>query len=566
MNRVPLPKRLLKKIKKRIYSRPAKQDLVAAWQGILSARSAEWERIKHSSRGGPRVLFATGASGHGLVAPVESALAVALTLRGASVQFVICDQFLPACWLAGSTQFSDLREFVQFGLRRSKCLKCFTRGKKIRDALGLPTHLYSELVSPDEQKQADDVSKSVEMDSIPGYRLDGIAVGEHSLAGALRFFGRGTLDGEPYAEHVLRRYFQAALLTAFGARRLLNQIPCDCKVSSHGIYVPDGLFGEVARQENVRVVNWNTGYRKKCFIFSHGDTYHHTMISEPVDRWETMEWNAQIESHLMDYLRTRWQGTQDWITFVHNQPQFDPEMIRREVGFDFSKPCIGMLTNVMWDAQLHYPANVFPNMLEWVVRTIDYFARRPDLQLLIRVHPAEITGLIPSRQPIVAEIFKAFPTLPANVFIIGPESRVSTYAAMLQCDSVIIYNTKTGVELTSMGIPVIVGGEAWIRNKGITLDGTSIEEYFKILDRLPLKARLNDMTTRRARRYAYHYFFRRMIPLDFMEPTNSWPPVRMELQDLEELEPGNYRGLDVVCDGILIGADFIYPAERHGDA
>jgi hypothetical protein len=57
---------------------------------------------------------------------------------------------------------------------------------------------------------------------------------------------------------------------------------------------------------------------------------------------------------------------------------------------------------------------------------------------------------------------------------------------MLECNAVIIYGTKTGVELTSMGRPVIVAGEAWIRNKGLTLDATSRDNYFHILDGLPL--------------------------------------------------------------------------------
>ena len=38
-------------------------------------------------------------------------------------------------------------------------------------------------------------------------------------------------------------------------------------------------------------------------------------------------------------------------------------------------------------------------MLEWLVQTCEYFATRPDLQLLIRVHPAEISGFPPSRVP-----------------------------------------------------------------------------------------------------------------------------------------------------------------------
>ena len=43
--------------------------------------------------------------------------------------------------------------------------------------------------------------------------------------------------------------------------------------------------------------------------------------------------------------------------------------------------------------------------------------------------------------------------MPSNVYLVGPQSHVSTYAAMLECDSVIIFGTKTGVELTSWGSP-----------------------------------------------------------------------------------------------------------------
>ena len=146
---------------------------------------------------------------------------------------------------------------------------------------------------------------------------------------------------------------------------------------------------------------------------------------------------------------------------------------------------IGLLTNVSWDAQLHYPANAFPNMLEWLVRTCEYFATRPDLQLLIRVHPAEISGFPPSRQPILGELRRRVPRLPPNILVVPPESRMSTYALMSLCNAAIIYGTKMGVELTSVGLPVIVAGEAWIRNKGLTHDASSPEEYIRLLDQLP---------------------------------------------------------------------------------
>lgn len=538
-----------------------RRQYLPEWKKIIDGGRDSWQASLSAAKDGPRVLVATSIGGNQAVSVVEQTLAAALTLRGADVHVLLCDESLPACMFCHIGLYPDLKQFVKYGPNNDLCKSCFKPAAAAYRPLGLTVHRYSDFITREDRENAEAISSAMPLEEIGAYKLDGMAVGEHALAGALRFFARGDLEREKYAGPVLRRYLKAALLTACATRRLLGEFNFHVAVFHHGIYVPQGIIGEVCRHSSLRVVNWNPAYRKHCFIFSHGDTYHHTLMSEPVSSWENIPWSQKLETELMDYLKSRWQGTNDWIWF-HERPQEDLDYISRETGVDFSRPVIGMLTNVIWDAQLHYPANAFPDMLDWIRRTIEYFARRPDLQLLIRVHPAELRGAIPSRQLAVDEIRKAFPELPRNVFIIPPESQISTYAAMMPCDAVIIYGTKTGVELASMGMRVIVAGEAWVRNKGITLDAASAADYFRLLDSLPLRQGLDELTVRRARLYAYHFFFRRMIPLEFMEPTGGNPPYRLRLKALDGLAPGSSRGLDIICDGILKGTDFIYPAER----
>jgi hypothetical protein len=199
-------------------------------------------------------------------------------------------------------------------------------------------------------------------------------------------------------------------------------------------------------------------------------------------------------------------------------------------------------------------------MLEWLVQTCEYFAARPDVQLLVRVHPAEISGFPPSRQPILQELRRRLPTLAPNIIVVPPESDISTYGLMSLCNAAIIYGTKMGVELSSVGLPVIVAGEAWIRNKGITHDASSPEEYFRILSQLPFPGRLEPGQLARARRYAYHFFFNRMIPLPFIEPKAGFPVYRLKLDRLQQLLPGD-TGLDTICDGILGRRPFVLQGE-----
>lgn len=527
------------------------------WNEILRKDGGLWASARAAAAGGPRVLVATAIGSYAHAMTMESTLAAALTLRGAEVHAVLCDSLLPACAECDASFYPRVARFVARGPSLDLCRDCYWPARRLYDALGIQVHRLSDWVTPDERQRAAERARVLPWTDIPDYRLDGLAIGEHAYAGALRFFATGSLDGEPLGEPVLRRYLEAALLTAFATRRLLRDCRFANLTSTHGIYVPWGIMGEVARHEGVRVTHWNVAYRKRRFIFSHGDTYHHTLMAEPVDVWRDIDLAPAKERELMSYLASRREGMFDWIVF-HRPHRSDPQQVAAQLGLDLSRPVVGLLTNVSWDAQLHYPANAFPHMLDWLVRTCQYFARRPDLQLLIRVHPAEISGFPPSRQPVLRELRRCVPRLSPNIIVVAPESPASTYALMSLCNAIIIYGTKMGVELSSLGLPVIVAGEAWVRNKQITLDASSPEEYFALLDKLPFPSRLPDDALVRARKYAYHFFFRRMIPLRFMEPRTGYPIYRLKLDRVEDLLPGASRGLDVICDGILHSTPFVF--------
>ena len=529
--------------------------------GRLTADSAAWAGRKPGRRG--RVLIATNIGGHGPVSVFESTLAAALALRDAEVEIVLCDAALPACLRAEYADLPDDTILTERRLPQTFCPTCMSRGRSMFEPLGLKVRYLSELITDEDRAEALRIAGTLPAGEIHGWLMDGLKVGEHAYAGALRYYTRGDLEGEARGEEVLRRYLEASILSVKAYRRLLAGRRYDVALFHHGLYVPQGPVGEVCRETGVRVVNWVVAYRSNSFILSEGDTYHHTLMTEPVSDWRDMAWGERQKAEITAYLKSRWRGERDWIGF-HEKPDEDAAALAASLGLDLSKPVIGMLSNVVWDAQLHYPANAFPSLIDWAARTIDYFRRRPDLQLLLRIHPAEVRGTSRSRQPLLAEIEKRFPDLPRNVFIIPPESPVSTYAAMELCDSVLIYGTKTGVELTAVGIPVVVAGEAWIKNKGLTLDASTPEDYFRILDSLPLKHRLDPDVVEAAQKYAYHFFFRRMMPLPFLEKVSSNLFFTPNIASADDLAEGRSQALDLMCDAVLDGRPFIYPAERLG--
>jgi hypothetical protein len=92
-----------------------------------------------------------------------------------------------------------------------------------------------------------------------------VAVGEHAIAGALRYFARSDLKGERAAAAVARRYLKAAYVTAFAVRNLFDKYPFRAVCVQQGLYVPQGIVAEVARTMDCRLAAWRQNRRVACW-------------------------------------------------------------------------------------------------------------------------------------------------------------------------------------------------------------------------------------------------------------------------------------------------------------
>jgi hypothetical protein len=539
-------------IRRLLARRPAAPT--SPWAPLVAAGIPE----RGDEAAGRRVLCATSVGGAALTRTVDSLVGMGLWLRGAEVEFLLCDAALPACEVC-TYALPGPERFAEDGPQAGLCDSCFPVGAAFLDPLPILVRRYSDSISQAEIAELRERAATFSVDECFRFEEDGLALGEQTRASVLRFFGKAQIHDEPawLVEAAARRYAAGALVAARVGERILEDFAPDCIVAHHGVYVPQGVLGEVARRAGVEVVNWGPSYRNTTVIYSHENTYHRTLISEPAALWEEPLSTAQ-EERLLAYLEARRRGRGDW-KWVTPEAALRPEMqeqeqLWRELDLDRDLPVFGALTNVLWDAQLYYEGHAFTDMLDWLWATLDHFVERPDRQLIVRIHPHEVKS--GNRQPVGPEIEKRYGTLPPTIKIVPHDSSYNTYALMGLCRAVLIYGTKTGVELAPYGMPVVVGGDAWIRGKGLTIDISSRDEYTRVLDRLTELEPLGAETVARARRYAYHYFFRRMIPLSSLDPEAGGPELRIDA--LEQLLPGGDPGLDVICDGIVRRRPFVF--------
>ena len=166
-----------------------------------------------------------------------------------------------------------------------------------------------------------------------------------------------------------------------------------------------------------------------------------------------------------------------------------------------------LATNVLGDS-LTLGRHVFAaSMAEWIEKTVQYFASRPDMQLVVRVHPGERSMKGPS---IMGVIEHALPDCPEQIRIVGPTEKINTYDLMEVASLGLAYTTTVGMEMAMRGVPVIVAGRTHYRGKGFTLDPSTWDEYYGLLrhtlDDLPAY-RLSAEQVELAWNYAYRFFF-----------------------------------------------------------
>jgi len=204
------------------------------------------------------------------------------------------------------------------------------------------------------------------------------------------------------------------------------------------------------------------------------------------------------------------------------------EQSRKTLGLD-ERPVVLLAANVLGDS-LTLGRNIFAeSMSEWITKTVRYFAKRTEVQLVVRIHPGE--KIVPQVKSMGTVVREALPEIPSHIHVIGALDNVNTYDLIEIANLGLAYTTTVGVETAMNGIPVISCGDTHYRGRGFTLDPNSWDEYFttleNVLSDLPAH-HLTEEQTAKAWNYAYRFFFEypRRFPwrlMNFWDDLDVWP-------------------------------------------
>ncbi len=278
------------------------------------------------------------------------------------------------------------------------------------------------------------------------------------------------------------------------------------------VIVPNGMiqeFGavyETARFLGIPVVTYEFGEQdQRIWLGQNRWVIHHIMD----ELWAARK-HRILNDEQRNWLETFLTGRQELTTgtqFAHLWQKADRTggaKIRADLGLD-DRPIVLLPTNVLGDSATLGLTVFTRSMTEWLERLLPFLAARPQVQVVIRIHPGETLTVGPSVMEIVR---KVLPEMPSHIHLIGPTEKVNTYDLMEIADLALVYTTTAGLEMALRGIPVLVSGRAHYRATGFTLEANTMEEYFAVLDGAiqSLPARLTPEQVTLAWNYAYAFF------------------------------------------------------------
>jgi hypothetical protein len=311
----------------------------------------------------------------------------------------------------------------------------------------------------------------------------------------------------------------------------------------------------LAQQKGISTVTYERGFIKDSLRFAHNSAACRFEIDE---LWkETAEQSlTPVQSARLDEYLLKWRKGK--LGLINYWPEVTDERneILSSLGLDSERPVVTMYTNILWDTSIQERDIAFDGMFDWVLGVIRFFSTHDDVQLVIRVHPAEVR--LQGRETVervIDRVLEIDRELPENIILVPPESPISSYTLVGMSRCVLVYSSTMGMEAALLGARVIVAGQTHYRGKGFTDDPSSQDEYFEILSHA-LEVDI-DLSYRveLARRYAHSFFARSMLPFGLVsEPVVHQP--QYEFDALSDLLPGKDEILDRICGGILKQSSF----------
>jgi hypothetical protein len=386
--------------------------------------------------------------------------------------------------------------------KKRLCGQCRSNAKVITESFNFPNYELDGFISAADIEEMNQILRTTTQENFGKIILDGMKVGEIALYQVLLRYKQSKENS--FSERAWQEYLaqlNVTLRAFFSLRKIIKQEKPDRIMQYSGMYSVNAICRNMGAQHNIPVYFLHAGLNQRDRLQSLIMAKDHTLeyIKSLFDSWE--ERYKQIPCDLNSMRKV----TDNFIDITQSRSFLSYSQSKSATQFNiFSKFAIPIQSKVVvalmssYDEHLaanavgayrHHIKPLFRSQIEWIRELIPFFAKRPDLFLIIRVHPREFptrrekTSTIKSQH--AKDIEAEFVNLPANVIINWPDDMVSFYDLLNQTNLFLNAFSTAAREITMLGLPALTyHNEDVVEPVSITYSGNSVEEYLGEIDRL----------------------------------------------------------------------------------
>ena len=375
------------------------------------------------------------------------------------------------------------------------CASCTENTEILRSSFGFGGATIAAQLTAEERAAAGAALAAVTRDNFLAFEQEGLPLGRYAL---YEFILRHKLQELELDDRLWREYralLRGCLHAFYACRRVLEEQRPDRILAYNAVYSVNRTACMLAEQRGVASyyvhAGGNIAHRLQKLMIGRGQQMR--FYEDAIERWPAFRGRPcppALMAHITDHILELLDASSGFVYSSRKQAGTD---VRAALGIPAGAKVVAaamsspdeMLAAVSVGAK-KLPADLpFASQLEWIRALVEYVSRRPDLHLVIRVHPREF----PNRRDGVKSqharlLEEGFRSLPPNAHVNWPDQNLSLYALAEEADVFLNVHSSAGKEMGVLGRPVVIYAPGLVNYPpGLNYVGATREQYFAQIER-----------------------------------------------------------------------------------
>jgi hypothetical protein len=395
----------------------------------------------------------------------EALAADALAKSGQRVVYVGCGRAFESYCVCMSAR--GLTEASAAEDKRAVCVSCERNERELRREFGFEGYQLAEVLTEDDRRRTDERVAQASPATLLSIEEDGIPIGRYAIYEYLLHKKKISLDLSPQEWRECAMHLRNALLALAGGKRIVAREAPDRVLAYNSLYSVNRVVCALGAASGALVyflhAGLNLSRRLQALLIGRNSTLRfYAELTARWPQWENAPCDAQTLRLITEHFRVLFRGGS--IFGYSARARGAAADLRRRFGAGPHQRIVvaamssydELFAAETAGARGHSGPTLFPQQVDWIRSLLDFFRGRPDLFLVVRVHPREFPN---RREGVKSEhaalLESAFAALPPNAQVNWPSDEVSLYDLADEAALFLTAWSSVGKEMSALGLPVV---------------------------------------------------------------------------------------------------------------